>query len=140
VLTNYDAQGRVSRIESPEGIISYEYDLFGRRTKTMIGEASNPSSEKQYRYDSLGRLIGVDVVKRNGVTIDNDPGTTGDQPETTSYQYDLLGNLDRTDLPNGRVAQTPLRLGRLATRGFLNGVVCVIQSSEAFVVLVNRLL
>lgn len=103
VLTSYDAQGRAVRIESPEGIITYAYDLFGRRTKRMIGEANAPTSETQYRYDALGRLVGVDVVKRNGVTIDNDPITAGNQPETTGYRYDLVGNLDRTDNPNGVV-------------------------------------
>ena len=52
----------------------------------------------------LGPCPTVEVYKRNGVTVDADPGTTGDQPETTRYAYDLMGNLHTERKANGVVA------------------------------------
>lgn len=55
----------------------------------------------RYRYDALGRLSQIQMVRRNGVAVDIDPYTTGIQPELTGYHYDLAGNLDWQDQPTG---------------------------------------
>ena len=43
----------------------------------------------------------MEVYERNNLAVDSDPGTAGTQPETTSYDYDLLGNLDDMTTPDG---------------------------------------
>ncbi|HUT91751.1 MAG TPA: hypothetical protein VMY37_19785 [Thermoguttaceae bacterium] len=48
-------------------------------------------------------LAKVNAVEWNDVPVDADPGEEGDQPEVTQYYYDLAGNPDRTDLPNGAI-------------------------------------
>ncbi len=103
--TNFDDHGRVIREESPTGNVNYEYDpVTGRQTRMFTGngadydaDQADPVNDVTYEYDALGRLWKVNTVERNDVTL---PG----QPETTQYYYDLVGNLDRTDLPNGAIS------------------------------------
>ncbi|MEX0819363.1 MAG: hypothetical protein WD070_07210, partial [Pirellulaceae bacterium] len=92
----YDAQGRLTEVSNDEGIITYAYDDLGRKTSTSIHPANTatPSAATaervtNYTYDDLGRL--KTVVEDLGL-----PSTLD-----TAYAYDLLGNLDQTDLPNG---------------------------------------
>ena len=40
--TQYDGEGRVTSISSPQGVISYTYDNLGRKTATIIGTVANP--------------------------------------------------------------------------------------------------
>ncbi|MDR1484914.1 MAG: RHS repeat protein, partial [Planctomycetaceae bacterium] len=51
----YDAQGRTQSIETPEGIISYTYDEFGRQTSVQTD--NDPPTI--YSYDNYGRLSSV---------------------------------------------------------------------------------
>lgn len=99
VTTNvFDNQGRLSQVSTDEGIIVYEYDILGRKTSSSIytagsdPEIDTPERVTTYTYDSLSRL--------STVSDDLDPLSGSDQPLTTSYQYDILGNLKRVDLPN----------------------------------------
>jgi RHS repeat-associated protein len=102
--TSYNGKGRVVSITSPEGIVNYEYDpVTGQVTRTYTGAVSTPIDDVRYTFDALGRLSTVEVYERNGVMVDVDPNTTGDQPEVTRYDYDLLGNLARERKPNGAV-------------------------------------
>ncbi len=97
----YDAQGRLVEVSTPEGVIAYGYDDLGRKSSTSVYPAgadtstATPERITTYGYDALGRLASVDE--------DLDPSSTSDTPLETDYQYDLLGNMDRTDLPNGVV-------------------------------------
>ncbi len=87
VDTTYDAQRRVESVSSPEGVVSYESDDFGRTVRMTIGDLSTPSTDTRYTYDVLGRLETVTVVRRNDVDL-----TT---PEVTTYEYNLIGSLSR---------------------------------------------
>tara|TARA_E500000305_G_scaffold36763_3_gene28012 strand:+ start:86 stop:17857 length:17772 start_codon:yes stop_codon:yes gene_type:complete len=91
--TGYDSKGQVIQIDSPEGIVNYEYDQYGRKTRTYTGDPSDPITDTLYTYDVLGRLETVSVVERNDEVLAT--------PETTTYAYDLVGNLDQTILPDG---------------------------------------
>ena len=108
MVTSYDSQGQVIRVDSPEEIVNYEYDQYGRKTRTYTGDPNNPVTDTLYTYDALGRLATVSVVERNDELLAT--------PETTTYQYDLVGNLDQTILPNGVITDyTYDELNRLET-------------------------
>ncbi|MEQ8637592.1 RHS repeat-associated core domain-containing protein [Gimesia maris] len=95
-------------IDSPEGTVNYEYDQYGRKTRTYTGDPSDPITDTLYTYDALGRLETVSVVERNDEVLTI--------PETTAYEYDLMGNLDQTILPNGVITDyTYDELHRLET-------------------------
>ena len=97
----YDAEGRMIEETSPTGFIRYEYDAFGRKTKTLSGTAGTTVlSEVTYGYDALSRLASVLAVRRDGVLVDSDTNEAGNQPEATRYHFDLLGRPDYTELPN----------------------------------------
>jgi RHS repeat-associated protein len=90
---SYDCDRHLSQVNSPEGVINYEYDLAtGRHTGTCT-----TNSYVQYGYDALGRLSAVTVVKRNGTNLVN--------PETTTYNYTAVGNRWKVTLPNGIVTE-----------------------------------
>ncbi|ELS31336.1 MULTISPECIES: RHS repeat-associated core domain-containing protein, partial [Pseudanabaena] len=79
-LFNYDVRDRlVSRVDPDGKSIAYTYDAASNRTSVMI-----PSGTTSYTFDALNRLD----------TITN--GT-----DVTDYDYDAVGNLSRTVLPNG---------------------------------------
>ena len=99
--SGYDERGRLVVVDSPEGVVTYDYDNLGRKTATSVYPASGvpavdtPERVTSYTYDALGRL--------DTVSEDLNPASTSDGPLDTAYSYDLTGNLDRTDLPNGVV-------------------------------------
>jgi RHS repeat-associated protein len=77
---NYDVRNRLSSRVDPDGkSISYTYDVAGNRTSVTI-----PSGTTSYTFDPLNR---IDLVT-NGSDI-------------TNYDYDAVGNLSQTILPNG---------------------------------------
>jgi RHS repeat-associated protein len=79
---DYDVQERSTRRVDPDGTeISYSYDLAGNRTSVTI-----PAGTTSYTFDALNRL---DTVV-NGTDV-------------TDYDYDGVGNLVNTILPNGVV-------------------------------------
>jgi RHS repeat-associated protein len=84
----YELEGRLAQVNSPEGYINYEYSLAtGRLTKTCTEK-----SEIGYQYDSLGRLWNVQVLKRNGTNVTEQP---------TVYSYTPVGSRETVTLPNG---------------------------------------
>jgi RHS repeat-associated protein len=86
----YDFDGRLTQVNSPEGVINYEYDLAtGRQTSTCT-----TNSFVEYGYDELGRLKTVAVLRRNAVEI---------TPEVTTYTYTPVGSRESVTLPNGIV-------------------------------------
>jgi RHS repeat-associated protein len=91
----YDAQGNVVRIESPEGIINYDYSpITGRKVRTWTGDTFQTAvSVTEYAYDNIGRLASVSVVKRDSQTLST--------PEITQYKYDANGNRRAVTLANG---------------------------------------
>ncbi len=100
----YDEQGRLTEIDSPEGIVHHRYNDLGQLERTWTGDTNasddpgtpgTPDTETAYTYDTLGRLGTVTQTWRGGSDITD---------ETTSYGYDLIGNLDYTELPNGVVS------------------------------------
>lgn len=103
MTTSYDAQGRVTQIAGPEGRVNYEYDDLGRKIRTYTtDETGNVVNDFRYSYDELGRLETVEAIERNDVLVDSDGDpSNGSQPETTRYEYDIVGNLDEVYKPNG---------------------------------------
>ena len=93
VTSTYDAQGRLVSEAGPEGTVSYTYDDLGRLTSTIVGTLASPERITSYTYDPLGRL--------KTVTEDRDATVGTDALLTTTYAYDLLGNLDAEIAPNG---------------------------------------
>ena len=93
VTSTYDALGRLASESGPEGTVSYTYDALGRLTSTIVGAAASPERITSYTYDALGRL--------KTVTEDRDATVGTDPLLTTTYAYDLLGNLDEEIAANG---------------------------------------
>lgn len=82
-LTSYDGAGQIVSVTQPDGqVISYEYDRAGRRTAVITAAGKTSST-----YDALDRLSTV----------------TAPDGGVTRYAYDAVGNLVRTELPNGTV-------------------------------------
>jgi RHS repeat-associated protein len=101
----YDAQGRVIQEATPTGNIQYEYDALGRKTvsRAVVSSVPGTASEVTYTYDPLGRLKTVNTTIRDGLPVDSNTALAGDQPETTTHYYDLLGRMDFRELPNSVV-------------------------------------
>lgn len=104
----WDEHGRLIHVDSPTGQIFYEYDTQGRQVRVATRPAGftpqnddDVSTDIRYTYDLLGRLSSVETWERNDVLVDVDAGTAGQQPETNSYVYDVVGNLDREIKPDG---------------------------------------
>jgi RHS repeat-associated protein len=104
---SYDPiSGQVSKVVSPQGTVHHEYDpATGRLTRTYTG-ADDPDhtsiagdgkaiTDTRYTYDLQGRLLTVSIYERNDT-----PLPVG-SPETTTYFYDGVGNLDATIQSNG---------------------------------------
>jgi RHS repeat-associated protein len=85
--TDYDTEGRTTRVTSPEGVIEYAYDpLTGRQTKVWTDK-----TEVQYGYDTLGRLRTVTEAKRNG-----SPASV-----VTTYAFTAVGNVGTVTVTEG---------------------------------------
>ena len=96
--TIFDYRGRVLHEISPEGTLSYEFDVQGRMVYTAIdavipavtgsiGTPADPATAERvtsYGYDILGRLTDV--------SEDATPSNESDENQSeTSYAYELLG-------------------------------------------------
>ena len=93
--SEYDQEGRVSRIASPQGTVNYEYDrVSGQVSRTWTGtDSANPVTDVRNTYDALGRLAAVSTLARGGAALAS--------PETVNYIYDIIGNLDKLIQANG---------------------------------------
>jgi len=82
----YDSRDRMRTKTSPEGIITYNINTKGRLDN--ISSANVNGIDIGYRYDGDARLKYVD---------DKPSAAT----QTTTYEYDSIGNLDTMAYPNG---------------------------------------
>jgi RHS repeat-associated protein len=110
-----------TRITSPGGLITeYEYDLLGRRTRETIAPGTPEEATSLFTYDSLGRLATSTNPEGLVTTSIYDPVTgrltsrtesspAGYSPafvQTTTFEYDTVGNLTATVRPDGSREET----------------------------------
>ena len=105
----YDLRGQLESVTNDEGVIRYRYDDLGRQIEVAFSGSDFQGDDENdfenvttYSYDELGRLKSVSAIERNDQLVDVSTDT-GIQPDTTTYQYDLVGNLDQTLYSNGLV-------------------------------------
>lgn len=117
----YDQHGRNTKLVSPEGTIYYEYDAAtGRHTRTRTQLNGSEVSNVEHVYDALGRVKDVKVHRRGGVAYAT--------PETTSYRYTAVGDIDLVTRPNGIATEIISdALHRLQRVKHLNGAAIVAQ-------------
>ncbi|WP_460143657.1 RHS repeat-associated core domain-containing protein [Pseudomonas sp. S2_A02] len=107
--------------DGPQLVTAYERDSAGRlRVKTL------PDGLKvEYRYDSLGRLIGVDDGHDHPLEFEYDPQdrliTEHQGWGTLRYGYDACGQLNRLRLPDGSKLDYHHAKGGALTTIDLNG-------------------
>ncbi len=123
---DYDVEGRVRVIESPQGFVRYDYsDITGRKhTVRAFDPDADPAdvygaeepaiddadTQIGYTYDVLGRLDEVIVDKRNDYALI--PGSE----ESARYTYSPVGSRQTLTYPNGNLAEyTYDALNRLTT-------------------------
>ncbi len=92
----YDAAGRLDGVLSGASAVTYGYDLNGNRTHV--------SGVPVATYDAQDRLLTY-VGAVYTYTAGGDLRTKTDAAGTTTYTYDLQGNLKRVDLPTGDVLE-----------------------------------
>ncbi len=92
---DYDAAGRLIRQQQGNGNrSSFAYDAVGQLLSITHADSQGTLNSKiDYAYDSRGRRTSMSMVDRDGATTDG----------TTQYGYDPLGQLNRIELPGGRV-------------------------------------
>ncbi|HED52388.1 MAG TPA: hypothetical protein ENI83_02410, partial [Gammaproteobacteria bacterium] len=94
---SYNVNGWLAEVQT-DGVVteSYNYDLNGNRTSV-----SNSAGAASASFDAQDRMLTQGatsyVYSPNGELASKTTGT-----QTSSYQYDVFGNLLRIDLPNGR--------------------------------------
>ncbi|MCZ2343882.1 MAG: putative Ig domain-containing protein [Bacteroidales bacterium] len=86
---DYNVDGQIITITSPEGIIHYEYDAVTGRQTAMWTSATRI----EYGYDVLGRMTTVTEVMRNGATLSD--------PQVTAYTYTAVGQIDTVTVTSG---------------------------------------
>ncbi|MCZ2343880.1 MAG: hypothetical protein LC104_19095 [Bacteroidales bacterium] len=87
--TDYNIDGQIITITSPEGVIHYEYDPVTSQQMAMWTSASRV----EYGYDALGLTVSVSEVVRNGETLTD--------PQITSYTYTAVGQVDTVTVTSG---------------------------------------
>jgi RHS repeat-associated protein len=113
----YDVAGRLQSVRRNSTLISfYTYDANGNRT-----EANTEDGIVAATYDDQDRLLtygnAIDTYTANGELATKTVGT-----QTTTYEYDTLGNLIEVVLPNGdEITYTIDGRGRRVAKE-LNGV------------------
>ena len=102
----YDLRDRLTQKATPEGTLSYAYDLAGNLKS--IGSSNLGGTSVNYSYDALNRLV---TVKDNRLTSG-----------TTTYTYDNAGNLQGYLYPNSvQTSFTHNTLNRLTNVTVGNG-------------------
>ena len=89
----YDVLNRVTRITFSDGqVANYTYDQ-GNNAKGRLTQIQDTNGSIQLSYDSRGRLLSeTRTLSNSGIPI----------VSTTSYQYDIQGQLTQLNYPNGR--------------------------------------
>ncbi|MEM1334963.1 MAG: hypothetical protein AAGG08_16055, partial [Actinomycetota bacterium] len=97
----HDAEGRITKVDSPQGVIHYEYNDLGWlvRTYTGLADTGGPVNiagdgeeitDTLYRYDELGRLTNVRLAERGDRPLSSELSSLD-----VKYFYDKVGNLQR---------------------------------------------
>jgi RHS repeat-associated protein len=113
----YDLAGNLERIEDPQERFTYfEYDEADELIEVVYGDEVTPSVE--YEYDLNGRrILMIDGTGESSYEYDSLgrlTTTTDGHGDTTSYDYDLAGNVTGITYPNGKsVTRTFDDAGRL---------------------------
>jgi RHS repeat-associated protein len=104
----YDAEGKVIKVDSPEGVVNYGYDdTTGRKDRTWAhrkGDENTDYADTLYGYDELGRLETVedDLTDQVNTYTYNAVGSRQSleygNGAYTNYVYDAINRL--TDLTN----------------------------------------
>ncbi|WP_204105006.1 MULTISPECIES: DUF6531 domain-containing protein, partial [Spirulina sp. CCY15215] len=108
VSYTYTPDGQIETITDGRGTTEFKYDELGRllSRKDPDGEHLPSGNTIEYQYDDAGN---VTEVKTLAGTIEykydewNRLKTVIEGTEVTSYSYDAVGNLERTEFPNGMV-------------------------------------
>ena len=106
-LYEYDASGRISRVESPEGVQTVSYNSSGLRTRCAT-ETDEGKYVETRTYDALGHLLTQTHTRPDGsisyqvqYTLAPDGNrlsaveTRDSEVATWDYTYDRLGRLER---------------------------------------------
>lgn len=129
----YDADGRVTKIDSPQGTLHYAYDTLGRQVATWTGAGETLAEARtqattltEHEYDQLNRLIATTAVRRFGQNVDVNPSQSGIQAEKTQTVFAPDGQVDYELLPTAGASVTKDfsydSLGRTeAIRHFVDG-------------------
>jgi RHS repeat-associated protein len=101
----YDPAGNLERIKDAQERFTYfEYDESNELTEVAYGDEVTPSVE--YEYDPNGRrVLMIDGTGESSYEYDSLGrlrATTDGHGDTTSYDYDLAGNLTGITYPNGK--------------------------------------
>ncbi len=88
---SYDAQNRVTSVNTPQGTLTHTYDVATGR----VTETSTQYTDTRYTYDPLGRLSTATVDEANGVALAS--------PLVTTYTYTPTGNIASAIQANGVV-------------------------------------
>jgi RHS repeat-associated protein len=86
--TDYDGEGRVTRILNADGEIHYAYNLIGEKVQMWTGSATTfagGATGVEYGYDAFGRLDLVREVRRDGAALTD--------PVETRSTFDFAGKL-----------------------------------------------
>lgn len=106
---SYDAQGRLDNLKDGSNalIVDYGYDERG----LLVSEARGNGSSSQYTYDAAGQVQTITHRDAANAIIENlvyerdavgRVTTMQSQAGTTTYGYDLIGQLISVTLPGGR--------------------------------------
>src|SRR5262249_21034688 len=83
----YDAQGRLTREDSPDGVTTWAWDSAANGIGQLASAESHDGVKTAYRYDPMGRTIGVDQA-------------FGGHVVSLTNVYDAQGRLDQVLLPS----------------------------------------
>jgi len=92
-LYDYDDQGQITEVNTPQGPVAYEYYDTERLKSVRTIDANE--TKIAFAYDPIGRLATVNVQKRNGADVN----------EVFTYRYNDVGSLESLTYPNGNYAQ-----------------------------------
>jgi RHS repeat-associated protein len=113
-LNEYDELDNLIESTLPDGVvITYDYDINRRLREKIVDAGSGKINQKtKYTYDKCGR--------QTSITGYADPCI----PQTTSYEYDSLGRLEKATYPDGNYVEftyneVGLRTKRVDQRGII---------------------
>ena len=112
----YDGEGNVTQELSSSGAkTEYTYDDNGNVTDVYSYYDASDCSHKSYTYDNMDRALTESIVVQNRDITGYD-NTTADLTLTTSYTYDLNGNVETmTDADNVTTTYTYDQMNQLLT-------------------------